>query len=70
MADTSPSRPAKTDKKAAAQPNFKPAKYGHYERQLVDFVRTATAKNIWYYRWASTHDACANTFGKGQIAQR
>jgi len=29
----------------------KPAKYGHYERTVVDYVRTATAKNVWYYRW-------------------
>lgn len=28
----------------------KPAKYGHYERTVVDYVRTATAKNVWYYR--------------------
>ena len=27
-----------------------PAKYGHYERSVVDYVRGATAKNIWYYR--------------------
>lgn len=29
---------------------FKPAKLTHYDRQVVDYVRTATAKNIWYYR--------------------
>lgn len=29
----------------------KPAKYGHSERQVVDYVRTATAKNVWYYRY-------------------
>ena len=28
----------------------KPARYGHYERSVVDYVRGATAKNIWYYR--------------------
>lgn len=32
-------------------PPFKPAKYGLNERQVVDFVKTATAKNIWYYRY-------------------
>ena len=31
-------------------PPFKPAKYAHYDRQVVDYVRTATAKNVWYYR--------------------
>ena len=31
-------------------PPFKPAKYSHYDRQVVDYVRTATAKNVWYYR--------------------
>ena len=31
----------------------KPAKYGHYERTVVDYVRTATAKNVWYYRYVS-----------------
>lgn len=74
---------------AAPPPPFKPAKFGHYERQvgaqrwgwvfapvlasksaasparslprlphqvaplqIVDYVRTATAKNVWYYRSA------------------
>lgn len=46
----------KGSKKAAAEevakpmPPFKPAKMTHYDRQLVDYVRCATAKNIWYYR--------------------
>jgi hypothetical protein len=43
------------DKKAKSPfkelpPTFKPAKYGLQEKQIVDYVRTATAKNIWYYR--------------------
>lgn len=38
--------------KNKAMPPRKPAKYGHEERQVVDYVRTATAKNIWYYRCA------------------
>ena len=25
-------------------------RYGHNERQVVDYVRTVTAKNVWYYR--------------------
>ena len=25
-------------------------RYGHYERTVVDYVRGATAKNVWYYR--------------------
>lgn len=25
-------------------------RYDHYERQIVDYVREATRKNIWYYR--------------------
>lgn len=25
-------------------------RYDHYERHVVDFVREATKKNIWYYR--------------------
>ena len=61
MADAGPSTSAPTQKiskgKAAAaeeareaRPPFKPAKYGTYERQVVDYVKTATAKNIWYYR--------------------
>ena len=33
-----------------AKPPFKPAKYGLYEKQVADYVKTATAKNIWYYR--------------------
>ena len=35
-------------------PPFKPAKYTHYDRQVVDYVRTATAKNVWYYRCADS----------------
>jgi GYF domain 2 len=26
------------------------SRYDHYERQIVDYVREATRKNIWYYR--------------------
>lgn len=42
-------------KKVAQNKNVprKPAKYGHYERTVVDYVRTATAKNVWYYRYVS-----------------
>ena len=28
----------------------KGAAFDHYDRQVVDYVRTATAKNVWYYR--------------------
>ena len=37
---------------AAAEPQqpFKPGKLTINDRQVVDYVRTATAKNIWYYR--------------------
>lgn len=31
-------------------PPFKPGKVTTYDRQVVDYVRCATAKNIWYYR--------------------
>ena len=58
MSDAGPStsgsagKPRKT--KAADEPQevkpFKPAKYGLYEKQVADYVKTATAKNIWYYR--------------------
>ena len=49
-------RPAKGKKKVAAAeeeqppPPFKPGKRTFYDRQVVDYVRTATARNIWYYR--------------------
>ena len=36
----------------APPPPFKPAKLTFYDRQVVDYVRTATAKNVWYYRCA------------------
>lgn len=32
---------------------FKPAKFSTYDRQVVDYVKTSTAKNIWYYRYES-----------------
>jgi hypothetical protein len=38
-----------SDSKEKSGPR-KPAKYGHYERTVVDYVRGATAKNVWYYR--------------------
>jgi hypothetical protein len=57
MADAGPSTsgaPAAAPPPAAAAPPprapFRPAKFGTYERQVVDYVRTATAKNVWYYR--------------------
>jgi hypothetical protein len=58
MADSPAPKKAskKSSSKAVAEeavqppPPFKPAKYTHYDRQVVDYVRTATAKNIWYYR--------------------
>lgn len=40
-------------------PPFKPAKMTHYDRQLVDYVRCATAKNIWYYRCVRSRPATA-----------
>lgn len=62
MSDAPPpaAKAVKKGKKAAAAaaaapeaplPPFKPqSKMTHYDRQVVDYVRTATAKNIWYYR--------------------
>lgn len=60
MADAEPSTSSPAPKgakaKAAAEEPrearapFKPAKFGTYERQVVDYVKTATSKNIWYYR--------------------
>lgn len=26
-------------------------KYDDYDREMVDYVRAATAKNVWYYRY-------------------
>ena len=72
---SSEAKPKKGGKKKAAPaaaakeeervplPPFKPAKLTHYDRQVVDYVRTATAKNIWYYRcaggraWGAGHAA-------------
>lgn len=31
-------------------PAFKPSKFGHEERQMTNYIRKATGKNIWYYR--------------------
>ena len=31
-------------------PSMLSTRYDHYERQIVDYVREATRKNIWYYR--------------------
>ena len=50
-----PSTSAPSKKKTAkaaepAPPPFKPAKYELYDKQVVDYVKTATATNIWYYR--------------------
>jgi hypothetical protein len=56
MADTAPSTsgPPGKDAKAKAvepaKPAFKPAKYSLNDKQVADYVKTATAKNIWYYR--------------------
>ncbi|KAL4425273.1 hypothetical protein ABPG75_009289 [Micractinium tetrahymenae] len=43
-------KPAAAAEPEGPRPPFKPAKMTHYDRQVVDYVRTATAKNIWYYR--------------------
>ena len=40
-------------------PPFKPAKYGLNERQVADYVKTSTAKNIWYYRCVAIRCAAA-----------
>lgn len=53
MADTAPSTSGPTGKAKAAEapkPPLKPAKYSLGDKQVVDYVKTATAKNIWYYR--------------------
>jgi len=61
MSDASPStssaatKPTKEKAPTAGEqrqpmPAFKPAKYGLNERQVVDYIKTATSKNIWYYR--------------------
>lgn len=50
MADSS-STSGSTNAKMTKNVPSKPAKYGHYERTVVDYVRTATAKNVWYYRY-------------------
>lgn len=56
MADTAPSTSKSAPKGGKAKavedpkPPFKPAKYGTYERQVADYIKTATSKNIWYYR--------------------
>jgi len=56
MLDPAPSTSGKAVKAKAVEeppkPAFKPAKYGLYEKQVADYVKTATAKNIWYYRYA------------------
>lgn len=63
MSDAAPKKAGKKGKKAAAaadaegkrpKPPAAGAKkqWGHYDRQVVDYVRTATATNIWYYRCA------------------
>lgn len=60
MSDTAPSKTAESQKPSKSKatsiereprPAFKPAKFGVYERQVNDYVKTATAKNIWYYRY-------------------
>lgn len=62
MSEAGAAKPKKGGKKKASpataaqdeapqpMPPFKPGKLTHYDRQVVDYVRTATAKNIWYYR--------------------
>jgi hypothetical protein len=56
MSDAAPSTSGKAGKTKAVEeppkPAFKPAKYGLYEKQVADYIKTATAKNIWYYRYA------------------
>jgi hypothetical protein len=56
MSEAAPSTSGKAGKAKAVEeppkPAFKPAKYGLYEKQVADYVKTATAKNIWYYRYA------------------
>lgn len=64
MSEAGAAKPKKGGKKKASpasaakeevqqpMPPFKPGKLTHYDRQVVDYVRTATAKNIWYYRCA------------------
>lgn len=49
MSDSSSPSGSTNSKKMNNVPR-KPAKYGHYERSVVDYVRTATGKNVWYYR--------------------
>lgn len=51
-ASSSKAKKAAPAAEEAQQPQapFKPAKFGLYERQVVDYVRTATARNVWYYR--------------------
>lgn len=47
---SAPQKKAAGKKKAAApEPKepFKPAKYGLYERQVTDYIRTATAVSTW-----------------------
>lgn len=70
MSEAGAAKPKKSGKKKASpaaaakeeapqpMPPFKPGKVTHYDRQVVDYVRTATAKNIWYYR-------CAGGAGQG-----
>jgi hypothetical protein len=45
-----PSGRSKGKSVSAPKPPFKPGKYGLNERQVVDYIKTATSRNIWYYR--------------------
>lgn len=45
-----PSGRSKGKSVSAPKPPFKPGKFGVNERQVVDYIKTATSRNIWYYR--------------------
>ena len=50
---TSTTKASKSQEPRESKPAFKPAKFTLNDKQVVDYVRTATAKNIWYYRYAT-----------------
>lgn len=64
-----PAAAAKEEERVPPPP-FKPAKLTHYDRQVVDYVRTATAKNIWYYRCAEGRAWGAGDAAMGAMAVR
>ena len=45
-------RKVKKKEEAPRQPRepFKPSRMGLVDAQIADYVRSATAKNVWYYR--------------------